>query len=360
MKKSWFVLVILSMILMFSLVSSETQVEYFYGIGCSHCANVADSGVLEKVSEIDGINLVKHEVYYDAKGQERFKEIQDFLNVKANERGVPFLMINCSGKYTYLVGDVPIINNVEKYASTCNFEQAQTNSTTPIISDKQITLGSIIIAALIDSVNPCAFGVLIFLLISLLKVGSSKRALRYGLLYTFIVFIVYFLAGFGIFKVIQTLSFLNKFVYIIAGLLVLTFGIIEFVDYFRARNDKKAILKIPTSAKPMLERITQKGTIFAIITLGVLVSLFELPCTGGIYLAILSLMAKHQTFAWGYLFLYNLIFVLPLIVITLVVYKGMSPERLQRWTNGEKKWMRLAAGVVLVLLGLYLLKGKLF
>jgi cytochrome c biogenesis protein CcdA len=359
MNKSVLFLSILCMVFMLSSAYAQTEVLYFHGIGCPHCAIVADSGVLERVQNLPDVSLTKYEVYYDVKGQEKFKEIQSILNVKDSEKGIPFMVINYSGKLTYLVGDKPIIANAEIYAKTGNFIPVA-GTDIPQVSEDQITLGSIIVAALIDSINPCAFGVLIFLLISLLKVGSSKRALRYGLIYSFVVFLVYFMAGFGIFKAIQSVSYLGNIVYIVAGFLVLIFGMLEFVDFYRAGNDKKAILKIPTSAKPLLERMSHKGTLAAIIGLGVLVSLFELPCTGGIYLAILSLMAKHGTFAWGYLFLYNLIFVLPLIIITFIVYKGTSPEMLQRWTNGEKKWMRFAAGVVLVLLGLYLLKGKLF
>ena len=91
------------------------------------------------------------------------------------------------------------------------------------------------------------------------------------------------------------------------------------------------------------------------IVLGIFVSLFELPCTGGIYLGILSLMSINKTFAISYLLLYNLIFVLPLIVLTYLIYRGMSPEVLQRWTIKERKWMKLASGVVLIALGVYIL-----
>jgi len=359
MKRSALFLSILCIVFMLFSVSAQTDVLYFHGIGCPHCAIVDESGVLERVGNLSEVSLTQYEVYYDVKGQEKFKEIQGLLNVKDSEKGIPFMMINYSGKVTYLIGDKPIIANAENYAGTGNFNPSQQTDNTSI-SEDNITLGSIVVAALIDSINPCAFGVLIFLMISLLKVGSAKRALKYGLAYTFAVFVVYFLAGFGIFKAIQSFSALGKVVYIIAGFLVILLGLLEFMDFFRAIKDSKAILKIPTSAKPLLERMSNKGTLMATIGLGVLVSLFELPCTGGIYLAILSLMAKHGTFAWGYLFLYNLIFVLPLMVITFIIYKGTSPETLQRWTNSEKKWMRFAAGVVLVLLGIYLLNGKLF
>lgn len=348
-------LIVLTLILFISAVSAQSQAEYFYGIGCPHCINVANSGVLDNINNSGKVDLIKHEVYYDVKGQERFKEIQNFLGIKST--GVPFLFINYSGNYTYLAGDNPIIQNAEYYLYTGDFEPTKAD---PTETTQNITLGAIILSALVDSINPCAFGVLIFLMISLLKTGSSKRALRYGLIYSFVVFLVYFLAGFGIFKVVQSLSILREWIYIIAAAIVFIFALLEFIDFINAGNsDRKSILKIPLSAKPILENTAQKGTLMGIIALGVLVSLFELPCTGGIYLGILSLMALHQSFAWGYLFIYNLIFILPLIVITLLVYKGTSTEVLQKWTNTEKRWMKLAAAIILVLIGLYLLRSGL-
>ena len=62
------------------------------------------------------------------------------------------------------------------------------------------------------------------------------------------------------------------------------------------------------------------------LVLGVVVSLFELPCTGGVYIAIIAMLSKHVSASYLYLLIYNLIFVLPLIIITVLIYKGASPE----------------------------------
>ena len=190
-----------------------------------------------------------------------------------------------------------------------------------------------------------------------MKIGSSKRALRAGLIYTFVVFVTYFLSGLGIFKVIQSFSSVTRIIYLLSGILVLIFGILELVDFLR--KDKESIVKISGKVKPLIEKFIHKGTIPAMIVLGVLVSLFELPCTGGIYLALLNLMAINKTFGIPYLLLYNFIFVLPLIIITFLIYKGTSPERLQKWTNSEKKWMKLSTGLVMVVLGVYILYSAL-
>ena len=335
---------------------AQTEVSYFYGIGCSHCAKVAENGVVDRLIASGNVSVTKNEVYYDVAGQTKFKEFQNLLQVKDSEKGVPFMVINCSGRYSYLVGDVPIIANAEKYAYSCNFTQVEIASNNTINNSSHLTLSGVIVASLIDSINPCAFGVLIFLMISMLKIGSARRALRYGLIYSFFVFLTYFLAGFGIFKVIQSLSVFSKIIYVVLGLFILIMALLEFYDYFKTIKGKASILKIPTRAKPIIEKVMTNGTLPAVVLAGILVSLFELPCTGGIYLAILTSMAQSQSFSVFYLLLYNLIFVLPLVIITFLVYRGESTEFLHAWTNKNKKWMKLIAGVVLILLAWYILK----
>jgi cytochrome c biogenesis protein CcdA len=183
--------------------------------------------------------------------------------------------------------------------------------------------------------------------------GSAKRALKYGLLYCFVVFITYFLAGLGLFKVIQSLTGVIYYVHLIIGLLSVCLGLIQVIDIIFP--GKFVSLRIPQSTKPLIEKLSEKTTIPAVMLLGFLVSLFELPCTGGVYIAILATMSINKTFAIGYLLLYNFIFVLPLIAITLFIYKGTKPEVLQKWTSDEKIWMKLSSGLVMLGLGVYLL-----
>jgi len=340
---------------MFSLISAQSDltIDYFYKDGCSHCIVVENSGILEKVNV--NTPITKYDILESADSINLFNNYLNMFNVTQNQRGTPFLVIEYpDGTYTYFLGDTPITSNLESAVAkpTGNFKP--TNQTTTTLPD--LTLGAIIVAGLIDSVNPCAFGVLIFLMISLLKFGSAKRALRYGLIYSFFVFLTYFLAGFGIFKVIQSISVISRVIYIVLGIFILIMALLEFYDYSKTIKGKESILKIPKSLKPIIEKIMSNGTLPAIVLAGILVSLFEIPCTGGIYLAILTSMAQNQSFSFLYLLLYNFIFVLPLIIITLIVYKGESTEFLHKWTNRNKKWMKLFAGFILIALGLYILK----
>jgi cytochrome c biogenesis protein CcdA len=338
-------------------LTHEKNVYFFWGIGCPHCEKVISSGVLERAKLISNTNIYELEVYNNQTNRDLYEKYSSLLKIPSSQKGVPLLVIECDEGYSYFIGDSPIINNLEKSLEKCSpmieIKQEGLSSDNP--NAQSLTLGSIILSALIDSINPCAFGVLIFLLATLLSTASSKRALRYGLVYVLIIFLVYFSAGLGIMKIISEFSGIMNYIILIAGVLVFIGGLIEIKDFFF--YGKGVSLRIPVSIKPTLERITKKGTLPAVILLGIIVALVELPCTGGIYLAILSLMHINKTFGIPYLLLYNLIYVLPLIVMVLIAYFGTKTEKITSWVEENKKWMRLAAGIVMIVLALYLLNS---
>jgi len=346
--------VILLVLVLFSLVFvqahdfPETSVYYFHSYTCSHCANVKDSGILGELNISDHVSVEILEIS-DPINQGKFLSFVEGFNLDPGRTGVPFLVIEQEERFDYLMGDTPIIK--ESWNRVENFEGIEINEGgDSIVGD--LTLGVIIIAALIDSINPCAFGVLLFLMAVLLSMGSSKRAFRAGVIYSVVIFLVYFLAGVGIMKILGSITVLDK-VKMVVAIIILVFAAIEIKDFFW--EGKGFSLKIPEGSKPLLEKYVRKGTIPAIFVLGALVALVELPCTGGIYLAILSLVAESGVRGVWYLAIYNLIFVLPLLVLTYAISRGVKVESLNEWTQKNKKFMRLAAGIIMVLLALYLL-----
>ncbi|MFH1521644.1 MAG: hypothetical protein ABIF18_01670, partial [archaeon] len=119
-------------------------------------------------------------------------------------------------------------------------------------------------------------------------------------------------------------------------------------------HGKGVSLRIPLRVKPIIEKFISEGTLISIIILGVVVSLFELPCTGGVYLAIITILTKFEGIPLFYLFIYNLIFVLPLVVLTYLIYRGTSTDKMQNWTVSNKKYMKLISGLLLVGLATYI------
>ncbi|MBI4035143.1 MAG: hypothetical protein HY381_01990 [Candidatus Chisholmbacteria bacterium] len=213
-------------------------------------------------------------------------------------------------------------------------------------------------AALIDSINPCAFGVLIFLLAYLLKTASHPlKLLTHGFVYVFGVFLTYLLAGLLLLPVIGKLGSLSTAFYVVLGTLVVIAGILEIKDFFWYGRGFSLQL-LPGASKRLkmyVSRISQ-GLVPAFL-LGIFVALVELPCTGAVYLAVLSLMSLAGVSALNltWLLLYNFIFVLPLLIIIFLFYKGLSAAAIEAWRLKHRRLMRLSIGLVLLILGTWMI-----
>ncbi len=219
---------------------------------------------------------------------------------------------------------------------------------------ENVTLPLVITTALVDSINPCAIGVMILLCTSLIKLVSNKvRMILVGGIYIVVVYVTYFLAGIGLLYTIHKLN-IAPYVGLVVAFIVIIFGFIEIKDYFW--YGKGFSLRINPRYAKTIEKYAYKGTIPAIIGLGILVAAVELPCTGGPYLAITTLLAKQfDTVAVLYLLLYNFIFVVPLLAVLGLAYFGVSHVSMKQWKKKYRKYMRLASGLIMLALGALLL-----
>ena len=239
----------------------------------------------------------------------------------------------------------------------------QTIANPPVIPPKvtepgekeELTLPLIIVSALVDGINPCAFSVLIFLLITIMALGSRRKVLIVGTTFILAVFTFYFFSGLGIFTLIQTAG-ISRLISFIAALIALGAGILSIASVLVGEAGP-VILSIPASRKGVIDQYIRKASIPAAFAVGLLVGMFELPCTGGIYLAILSLLSNRVTLIEGipYLLVYNLFFVLPLIIILAIFTWGVPVERLDQLRTGSRRTVRVIMGVVMIALGIILL-----
>ncbi len=216
-------------------------------------------------------------------------------------------------------------------------------------------LAIVITTALVDSINPCAIGVLILLIATLLSlVHNKKRMLKVGLIYITTVFITYLLAGLGLLFFLQRFN-LAKPLGIGVGGLVILLGILEIKDFFW--YGQGISLRIPLKQANKIKKYVKKVTIPGAVFLGVFVAAVELPCTGGPYLAITTLLAQlgFSLKVFLYLVVYNFIFVLPLITIVLLAYFGTDIKSVHAWKQNKRKWMRLGVGIIMISLGVLLI-----
>ena len=340
-------------------VTTSICVYHFYGNGCPHCARIQPF-IDEMSAKYPQIQVKSFEIYFNGSNQEMYRDFVARYEVKSD--GIPAVFISDKA----FIGENIIRDNLEEeilytlsHESVCPETYSAREGTPHDISPGEaidLTIPAVITAALIDSINPCAFAVLIFLLTYLVSLRERRRVLIAGLIYISAVFVVYFLSGLGLFALVQQAG-IAGIVATIAAVIAIIAGIINVVDAVR----DKAIptLSIPASQKDRIQDYVTQATLPAAFLLGALVSIVELPCTGGVYLAILGMLSSSMTLSAGlpYLLLYNAIFVTPLVVILLVVYAGVSADTLETMRLGGRRWMRGMIGVFLIVLGILMLSG---
>ncbi len=218
----------------------------------------------------------------------------------------------------------------------------------------------LVAAAAIDSVNPCAFGVLIFLITYLLKVTNSPRKMIvHGLTYIVAVYITYFAAGLLLLNLISNLKQYTVPFYILFGAIVLVAGVLEFRDFVRGQAE--ALMAIRPSMKKRVEAMVMRISDHKWMSagLGFFVAMVELPCTGAVYVGVLTMMsvAPLDVNNWMKLVVYNLIFVAPLVVILVSVHRGMTTMEFKKLYVRAKRWMRLGIALLLVAMGVWMLEN---
>src|SRR3989344_4217793 len=195
-----------------------------------------------------------------------------------------------------------------------------------------LTIPILVGAAIIDSINPCAFGVLIFLIAYLFKTFHTHRAvLVHGLTYISGVFITYLIAGLLLLPVISQLGRISAGAYVGIGIILIIFGLLEIKDFFF--YGKGLSLGILPSAGKRIEVLIRHitGKLSTSFFLGVFVALVELPCTGAVYLGVLALVSIAGLTANNVflLILYNFLFVLPLVIILFLIHRGGQTEKFE-------------------------------
>lgn len=211
------------------------------------------------------------------------------------------------------------------------------------------------ISALVDSINPCAFSILLLTIAFLVSLGRLRsNILSIGVTYIAGIFVVYLFIGLGI---LQALHLFNTphFMAKLAAWILIGAGTINLLNHFFPRFPLK--LKIPSISHNKMAKLIEKGSLPAAFALGVLVGLCEFPCTGGPYLLVLGLLHDKATALRGFFYLlwYNIIFVLPLVVMLVLASDETVLSKIQEWKKRNTKDMQLASGIVMVGLGLFIL-----
>jgi len=212
-------------------------------------------------------------------------------------------------------------------------------------------LPAVVITGLLDSVNPCAFAVILLLLAFLFTIRKSRsQILGLGAIYVAVIFLVYLAIGLGILSTVR-LSDEPHFVARVGSYLLIGLGLLNLIEYLWPAFPIK--LHMPAVAHKKVNQLLKVATVPATIGVGFIVGLCTFPCSGGIYVSIITLLNAKTTLGWGlvYLTLYNLLFILPLVIILLVVGNRVVAKQLGTWERDHALSLRLWFGVSMIGLG---------
>jgi cytochrome c biogenesis protein CcdA len=234
-------------------------------------------------------------------------------------------------------------------------EHGEHLSPATLIEDERALLPLVLTTGFLDGLNPCAFAVLLFFVAFLFTIRRTAASIwAMGLIYVAAIYLAYFLIGLGL---MQAVLFTGNHHLMakIGSWLVIGLGLVNLKDYFFPQLPIH--LRIPTIAHGTIQDWLKRATFPAAAVGGFLVGLCTFPCSGGIYVAIVGLLAAKTTYLQGvgYLGLYNLAFVLPLLIILAGVGNRRGMHRIRLVEQSSRRWVRLATGLGMVAVGAVIL-----
>ena len=406
MKKLFFTILALIFCLSFAFAEAEKveteqlEVAIFTSPACGHCQKFKREYLATLKQDFqDKVKFVEFDV---SKPEDSvvFHDTLKEYGVGVEDMGVPALVVGKSilmgyptqirtdgpsailkalreGEKTYFGTQATIQEcklKEEKKTETCVKNEENTALDIAQGMFKRLSFWAIILAGLTDGINPCAFAVIVFF-ISFLSVYKydKKEIILVGAAYCGSVFVAYVLIGLGLFNFLYKMS---SFYYVMWGFKWFTIGLCalflilsfhDFIVYQVTKKSEKVILQLGKNNKERVHKIIRYflrdknksafGLFCAAVVVGFLVSLIEAVCTGQVYLPTIAVILKeaNQDFlrAVTYLLVYNLMFIVPLVIIFVLSLLGYESKTFNEFLRKHLGLTKLA--LCLLFLGLLIL-----
>ena len=283
------------------------------------------------------------------------KKLLTSKNISRAVEGVNYKIIEpwpvaLSGRYLYFENAIELegwifqwngegIEHASNGNQTTSETEEQTNE-----SRAELTLVKLVSLAAVDAINPCALAVLTLMLIAILTYNPKKKrnVLLAGFAFTVSVFVMYLFYGVIIvkfFQVVQTLTSVRLWLYKILGVGAIILGILNIKDFIKYKPGGFGT-EMPLSLRPKVKKIISKVTSpKGAFGVGIFVTIFLLPCTIGPYVIAGGILSVFELInILPLLLLYNIIFVMPMVAITLIIYAGFAKvENVSEWKEKNIK-----------------------
>lgn len=345
------------------------RMAYFYEVGCKECDRAKYEinyikGTYPNV-KVDSFDVVK-----DAGLAAWLGEKYDIPEDRRLDTPLVFVGQDYLSESAVNVGNLEKL--VTKYAgagveATWTEYESGTSVTRVAGLFGSISTLAVVGAGLIDGLNPCAFATIVFFIAYLAFVGRKSRdILITGVAFTVGVFIAYLLLGVGLLRVLEAVNFqsLGGWVYLAVALLCLVLAALSLSDFFKARKGRpeEMQMRMSVGTRRWVNKVIREGSnmrayaAVAFVT-GFIISLIELACTGQVYIIILSALSQPalRGQAYGYLVIYNLAFIVPLVVVFLLAFFGVSSEQLSMVVQRRLATVKLLTALLFLGLALWLI-----
>ncbi|MDD2522006.1 MAG: cytochrome c biogenesis CcdA family protein [Anaerolineaceae bacterium] len=350
-------------------------IAYFYQTGCKECARAETdlAYLLDKYPQIiiEEFNI-NDEVGLFNWMSERVERVEDLHT--------PAIFIGNQawiGEEEIRVQSIePVIEDSLETGSARFWNDYDPEEGTRTLMDRFEKLGwvAVVLAGLVDGLNPCAFATIIFFVSYLTLSGhKGKQILFTGASFTLGVFLAYLAVGLGFYKVLDVIkeymNVLSKIVYALTAVFCLVLAFMSIRDYFKAREGKldDMAMNLPEPLRKRINATVREGRksssyYLSAFVVGLVVSILELACTGQIYLPVIismSTIPEMRDKALLYLVLYNLMFIVPLIVVFVLAFYGTTSKQFSAFLKKHAAAVKIGMAIVFVSLAVWLISSLL-
>lgn len=360
-KKVCILTFVMALLLVFnsSVIAADDEVTviYFYSSTCTTCHKLMP--FFDSLNErYNNLKIIKYNII-DVKNKMVLDKYNMLYGVGEDDEGiVPIVFIGNQ----YFAREKNIRSNLENEILNKNRVETIIVDNSEVTSDINLNrfldlkVLSIFFTGLINGINPCSMSMLIFFL-SILVVVKKIDVLKIGISFCVGKFLMYFLLGTAFYKLLGKFnhSVYNIIVKPISLAIIIVFVLLNLQDFFSARNEKynKIKLQLPLKLRKLNHSLIKKVSsltnpkymmLFA-FALGSIICFGEFLCTGQVYLAtIITVLQSNQNLnikALSYLLLYDFAFIIPLLLITYIIYRGKEIFQVSEVIREKLSWIKL-------------------
>jgi cytochrome c-type biogenesis protein len=222
-----------------------------------------------------------------------------------------------------------------------------------------LTVPTVLASGVADGFNPCAFALLVLFATYTLTLVNAvtgdgtptldarRRLLGAGSLYVGAVLVTYFIIGLGLFSFLAWLG-RDHLVSRVAVVIALVMALWMLKDVFLPGVGPS--MMAPGGTHGRMQKAMERGGLAGMLIAGVLVGICTVPCSGAIYLDVVAVLHASGGGLTGLalLALYNIAFIVPLLVLLLAVSNRRVLGQLGRWNRANSPWVKVGLAVVVI------------